>query len=198
MNIEDIYGDLPVLETERLLLRKIKMQDVYDMYEYASNDNVSKYVTWNTHRSLSDTKEFVMFILQQYKNKKLAPWGIEYKENNKFIGTIDIVCWQPVHKSAEIGYALSQYYWGKGIMTEAARTLIQFGFKKMDLVRIQARCFSENIASERVMEKAGMSYEGTIRKAMYIKDKHHDLKLYSILKDEFACRNIYEKDQISI
>jgi ribosomal-protein-alanine N-acetyltransferase len=198
MEVEDIYGDLPVLETKRLVLRKITLQDLKDMHEYASNENVSKYVTWNRHRTLSETKEFILFILKHYKQKKITPWGIEYKENGKFIGTIDMVWWQPIHKSAEIGYALSQDYWGKGIMTEAAKKLITFGFEKMDLVRIQARCFTENIGSERVMVKSGMTYEGTIRKAMLIKGTHQDLKLYSILKDEFVSNAAYQKDQISI
>jgi ribosomal-protein-alanine N-acetyltransferase len=185
MEIEKIYGDLPVLETERLILRKITLEDVEDMYSYASNEEVSKYVTWNTHRTLSDTKEFVEFVLNQYENKKVAPWGIEYKENGKFIGTIDFVWWQPNHKSAEIGYVISKDYWGKGITTEAAKEVIKFGFEKMDLVRIQARCFVENIGSQRVMEKVGMSFEGIIRKGIFVKGKHRDLKVYSILKEEF-------------
>ncbi|MEW9500756.1 GNAT family N-acetyltransferase [Jeotgalibacillus marinus] len=186
MDIEKIYGDLPVLETERLILRKITFEDVEAMYSYGSNEDVSKYVTWNTHKTLSDTKEFVEFILSQYENKKVAPWGIEYKEKGKFIGTINFLGWQPNHKIAEIGYVISQDYWGKGIATEAANEVIRFAFNNMDLVRIQARCFVENIGSERVMEKTGMSFEGTIRKGMFVKGQHQDLKMYSILKEEFS------------
>jgi [ribosomal protein S5]-alanine N-acetyltransferase len=194
MEIEKIYGDLPFLETERLILRRITLEDVEDMYSYGSNEEVSKYVTWNTHRTLSDTKEFVEFVLSQYEDKKVAPWGIEYKENGKFIGTIDFVWWQPKHKSAEIGYVISQNYWGKGITTEAAKEIIKFGFEEMDLVRIQARCFVENIGSERVMEKTGMSFEGVSRKGMFVKGKHQDLKMYSILKEEFSSPYKSEKE----
>lgn len=185
MDIEKIYGDLPTLETDRLILRKITGEDVEDMFSYGSNDEVSKYVSWDTHRTLEDTKEFIDFVLGQYKNKKTAPWGIEYKENGKLIGTIEYIGWQPRHNSAEIGYVLHQEYWGKGITTEAAKELLAFGFNKMELVRVQARCFTENIGSQRVMEKIGMSYEGTTRKGMFIKGKHRDLKVYSILVEEF-------------
>lgn len=186
MEIEKIFGDLPVLETERLVLRKITLADIEDMYSYASNEEVSKYVTWNPHRSISDTRVFVEFILNQYRNQELAPWGIEYKAHGKLIGTTDFVWWQPNQKIAEIGYVISQNYWGKGITTEAANEIIKFGFEKMDLIRIQARCLVENIGSQRVMVKAGMTFEGTIRKGIYLKGKHQDLKSYSILREEFS------------
>ncbi|MEH7418753.1 GNAT family protein [Neobacillus drentensis] len=185
MKIEEIYGDLPRLETERLILRKVKLDDVEDMFSYGSNEEVSKYVTWNTHKTLSDTKEFIDFILTKYKSGQVAPWGIEYKDNGKLIGTIDFVWWEPNHKMAEIGYVISQDYWGNGLTTEAAKEVIKFGFEKMNLVRIQARCFVENIGSARVMEKTGMSFEGIIRKGVFIKGKHQDIKMFSILKEEF-------------
>jgi ribosomal-protein-alanine N-acetyltransferase len=185
MEIEKIFGTLPTIETERLILRKITLEDAEDMYNYASNEEVSKYVTWETHKSLSHTKQFIEFVLNQYEKKKIAPWGIEYKENGKFIGTIDFTSWQLKNYAAEIGYVISQDYWGKGITTEAANEVIKFGFNNMDLVRIQAICIVENKGSARVMEKTGMSFEGIIRKGIFIKGKHQDLKIYSILKEEF-------------
>ncbi|MCM3360089.1 GNAT family protein [Psychrobacillus sp. MER TA 171] len=186
MEIQTIYGDLPQLETERLILRKITLGDAEDMYTYGSNPEVSKYVTWDQHNTIEDTKEFIHFILKQYEKKDIAPWGIEYKETGQFIGTIDFVQWQIKHDSAEIGYVLSPDYWGQGLTTEAAEALIHFGFNHMDLIRIQARCFVENVGSSRVMEKVGMSYEGTMRKGMKVKGKHVDLKIYSILKEDFS------------
>ncbi|UOE56124.1 GNAT family N-acetyltransferase [Cytobacillus oceanisediminis] len=175
MNIIDKFGDVPKIETERLVLRKITLNDAEDMYLYASNEEVTRYVTWDTHSSLSD---FINSFLPQYD----APWGIELKENGKFIGTVHFVWWHPKHNSAEIGYVLSKEYWGKGLITEAAKAIISFGLESMNLVRIQARCFLENEGSERVMEKLGMSFEGISRKVMYVKGEHKDLKVYSLLK----------------
>ena len=189
MNVEKIYGDLPILETERLILRKVTLEDIQDMYLYGSDEEVSKYVTWNTHETIADTKGFVEFVLNKYENKQVSPWGIECKENGKFIGTIDFVWWQPNNKTAEIGYVISKDYWGKGLTSEVAKEIIKFGFEKMDLVRIQARCDVENIGSARVMEKAGMSFEGIIRKGIFVKGMHRDLKMYSILKEEFNYSN---------
>ncbi|MFN7249907.1 MAG: GNAT family N-acetyltransferase [Anaerobacillus sp.] len=199
MESEKIYGNLPTLETERLILRKVTLNDVEDMYDYGSNGEVTKYVTWETHKTLSDSKGFVDFVLNQYENGKVAPWGIEYKETGKFIGTIDFVSWQVNHHVAEIGYVISPDYWGMGITTEAANEIIKFGFDNMDLVRIQARCFVENRGSERVMEKIGMSFEGIIRKGMFVKGKHQDLKMYSILKEEFSSlQNLKIEDTSSL
>ncbi|WP_117160984.1 GNAT family N-acetyltransferase [Paraliobacillus sp. X-1268] len=185
MKIEKVYGDLPIIETERLILRKVTLEDIEDMHLYGSNEEVSKYVSWDTHETISDTKAFVESILKKYENKQVSPWGIEYKENGKFIGTIDFVWWEPSQQIAELGYVISKDYWGKGLITEVAKEIIKFGFNEMDLVRIQARCDVENIGSARIMEKVGMSFEGTIRKGMFVKGEHRDLKRYSILKEEF-------------
>lgn len=178
MKIEEKFGEIPQLETERLILRKIDLDDAEELYLYASDEEVTKSVTWETHSSLSDTVEFINSFLPQYD----APWGIELKENGQFIGTIHFVWWEPKHNSAEIGYVLSREYWGTGIMTEAAKSIITFGFESMDLVRIQARCFLENDGSERVMKKLGMSFEGINRKVIFVKGEYKDLKVYSLLK----------------
>ncbi|MEK9196669.1 GNAT family protein [Lysinibacillus halotolerans] len=184
MKIKDIYSDLPILETERLILRKITLDDLEEMFHYCSNDEVTKYLVWDTHKTIEDTKAFIDFSLKRYKAHQLSPWGIVDKENKKFIGTIDFITWDTKHKTAEIGYALSHEHWGKGMMTEAAKQVISFGFEHMDLTRIQARCFVENFGSERVMQKSGMTFEGILRKSMFVKGEHKDLKIYSILKEE--------------
>ncbi|MCJ7841027.1 GNAT family N-acetyltransferase [Lederbergia sp. NSJ-179] len=183
MNEQGIL-DLPVLETNRLRLRKLKDADVEDIFLYGSDEEVSRYVTWDRHRTIADSEQFLTFAKERYAEKQVAPWGIEWKETGKIIGTIDFIWWKPKHRSAEIGYVLSRDFWGRGIMTEAAKEVIRFGFAEMDLIRIQARGFVENIGSSRVMEKAGMTFEGILRKEMFAKGRHWDVKIYSILKGE--------------
>jgi ribosomal-protein-alanine N-acetyltransferase len=107
-----------------------------------------------------------------------------YKGDHRFVGTCGIVSWEPHHARAELGYALSRDYWGRGLMAEAVCAMISFGFDKMNLNRIEARCIAENVASARVMEKAGMIYEGTLRQRELIKGEHRDIKVYSVLRDE--------------
>ncbi|MCM3576361.1 GNAT family N-acetyltransferase [Mesobacillus subterraneus] len=185
MKIRDLYEDLPTLSTERLLLRKFNESDAGDMFEYASEPDVSKFVPWETHRTIEDTNEFLNYILTQYKEAKIAPWAIELKQANKVIGTIDFVAWSPIHSRAEIGFILSKGHWGNGIILEAAAKVIQFGFENMKLNRIEAPCMIENIQSQRVLQKLGMRLEGISREKFFIKGKYRDMALYSILKSEY-------------
>ena len=183
--IEDVFADLPTLETERLVLRRMRLEDASDLFEYASDPEVSLYTTWYPHQSIDDSREFLTRILSLYENTQLADWGIVHKADAKFIGTCGFADWSPYHSRAEIGYAMSRKYWGQGLMTEAARRVIDFGFENMQLNRVDARCMIENIGSARVMEKSGMTYEGILREHMYAKGRYDDLKIYSILRREW-------------
>ena len=186
MKIEDIFRDLPTIKTERLVLRKLTQDDAQDVFEYASDPEVPKYSTWSVHQSIEDTKEFLNAVIEEYVNHEIAPWGIVHKADKKVIGTCGFVNWILDDDRAEIGYALSRKYWGQGYMPEAVREAIDFGFRKMQLNRIEARCKVENTASARVMEKVGMKFEGILREHMFVKGKYHDLKIYSILRKEWV------------
>ncbi|WP_207952325.1 GNAT family N-acetyltransferase [Paenibacillus turpanensis] len=185
VKIEDIFGELPVLETERMRLRKIVVEDARDLFAYCSDEEVSRYTTWDTHQTIEHSLGFIRYIRQLYGTKQVAPWGIEDKRTNRLIGTVGFVYWHPSHSRAELGYALARPYWNQGVGTEVVRRTILFGFEQMKLVRLEARCHPDNIASFRVMEKAGMSYEGILRKHTAVKRVNQDVKLYSILKEEF-------------
>jgi len=152
------------------------------MFQYTSNPDVSKYTTWHEHKFLEDTRDFLKTIITAYENEKGMTWGIEDKKNGRLIGTCGFVNWIPELKRAEIGYALSKEYWNKGYMTEVVRTLILFGFTNMELVRIEAICRVKNIGSAKVMGKAGMKFEGILRKHLLCKGQFYDVKMHSIVK----------------
>lgn len=176
------FGDLPTLETERLLLRKIRADDAPDFFEYANDPEVSKHSTWSPHQSLEDSRQFINVILNRYQAQHVAPWGIEHKADRKFIGMCGFGNWITYHRRAEISYALAHPYWSQGYMTEAVRAALSFGFDVLQLNRIEARCKLENIGSSRVLEKTGMTFEGVLRQHMFIKGHYHDLKLYAIVR----------------
>jgi ribosomal-protein-alanine N-acetyltransferase len=185
--IRRILKDLPTLETERLILRKMTPADAEVVFAYASDPEVTRYVIWDTHRTIEDSESFLRSTVERYENAE-ADWGIVRKENGRFIGECGIVEWDLDHARAEMGYVLSREYWGQGLMPEAVRAMISFGFERMGLNRIEARCMTENVASARVMEKAGMTYEGTLRKREVIKGAYRDIKLYAILRSEYRLR----------
>ncbi|GMA61306.1 GNAT family N-acetyltransferase [Alicyclobacillus fastidiosus] len=176
---------MPTLESERLVLRRITKDDVDDMFAYACDPNVSRFTTWDSHRTLEDTLKYINVVLTKYENNEPTDWGIVDKQYGKFIGTVGFVYVNSNHSRAEIGYALSKKYWEQGIMTEAVREIIRYGFQELALNRIEARAEVPNIGSWRVMEKVNMKFEGILRQHLFAKGAFHDLKLYSILADDY-------------
>jgi [ribosomal protein S5]-alanine N-acetyltransferase len=186
--VREVLTELPALETERLILRKMTLNDVEAVFAYASDPEVSRYTLWETHRSVEDSRAFLKLTTQKYENGGEPDWGIVYKGNGCLVGVCGLVNWEAEHARAEIGFVLSREYWGHGFMPEAVRAMFRFGFERMNLNRIEARCIAENAASARVMQKAGMAYEGTLRQREYIKGAYRDIKLYAILREGFAGR----------
>jgi ribosomal-protein-alanine N-acetyltransferase len=183
---ERIFADLPEIETQRLLLRKMRLEDAEAMFAYASDPKVTRYVPWDTHRSIEDSESFLTFAIEGYEKGDFGGWGVVLKDSGVFIGTCGLDAgYAPEHARAELGYVLSREHWGKGLMPEAVRAVIAFGFVRIGLNRVEARCIAENTASARVMEKAGMTYEGTLREREFIKGAYRDMKLYSILRREY-------------
>ncbi len=182
---ERFVGGPPTLETERLVLRKMTLDDAGAVFAYASDPEVTRYVSWETHRSLEDSRAFLELVARKYEGGGEPDWGIVYKGDGRFVGTCGFVNWSPEHARAEMGYVLHRDYWGRGLMVEAVRAMIRFGFGRMDLNRIEARCIAENAVSTRVMEKAGMTYEGTLRQREFLKGAYRDMKLYAILRREY-------------
>ena len=181
----DIFRNLPVIETKRLKLRKLSMRDAGDIFEYASLPEVAEHVMWDHHRNISDSLHFLRFVTKQYESDAPSPWGIVHKELGKIIGTIGFHIWSLPHGYAEVGYALSKEYWNNGYITEAFKEVITFGFGKMGLQRLEATCMLPNSASERVMVKCGLKFEGILRERLFAKGRFLDLKMYSILKSEW-------------
>ena len=143
-------------------------------------------VLFETHRSVEDSESFLRLALEGYEREDFGGWGVVLKDSGAFVGTCGMDAgYAPEHARAELGYVLSREHWGRGLMPEAVRAVIRFGFGRMGLNRVQARCIAENAASARVMEKAGMTYEGTLRESEFIKGAYRDMKLYSILRREY-------------
>lgn len=181
--LEHIFINIPKIETERLIIRKLEYSDKTDIFSYACNPEVAKHVLWEAHQSEFETLEFLNLVYEGYNKNTSATWGIQIKDTNKIIGTVGFVSWDRGNNEAEIGYALSHEYWNKGIISEAVKEIINFGFTKMNLKKIIAECKPENIGSGKVLEKCGFKYDGIIKNKMLIKGKFEDMRMYSILSD---------------
>ena len=184
MNVDGFFHDLPELETGRLLLRKLRMTDAQDMYEYSRDPEVARHVLWDAHQSVGDSRGYLRYAVRQYRQDLPASWGIELKENHKLIGTIGFMWINCEHRSAEVGYSLSRDCWNQGYATEALRAVLRFGFNTLRLNRIEAQHELDNPASGRVMEKCGMRCEGTLRQRVFNKGRFSDVRLYAILRGD--------------
>lgn len=147
-----------VLETQRLILREFKEEDLTDFYEYASVDGVGEMAGWSHHENIETTKEILNSFIKD--NKVFA---IVYKENNKVIGSLGVEKYGMEDKldefknlyGREIGYVLSKDYWGKGIMKEAVKCVINYLFDECNLDFIICGYYLFNNQSKRVQEKCG-------------------------------------------
>ena len=161
--LPNIFTNLPTLETERLILRKLLYSDKSDIFKYARNPEVTKYILWYPHQTEMDTLEFLNIVYEEYRKNRPASWGIETKETNKIIDTAGFVNWDEKNHKAEIGYVLSQDFWNNGLASEAVKEILKFGFENLDLNRIEARCNKSNVASSKLLEKLGFTFEGVLR-----------------------------------
>ncbi len=174
------------LESPRLILKNLEESDAADVFEFASNPNVAHYMAWGAHQTIDDSLRMIKKAQENYDKGWPIPLGIVLKEGSdrKVVGIVGLTVVSARHRNFELVYALGEKYWGKGILVEASKLLIDFSFKHFAMNRLQCSCKEENTQSARVMEKLGMKYEGVLRSFLYLKGEHWNIKMYSQLKNE--------------
>ena len=188
--IYKLFSNIPTLETERFILRKITLDDTDDMFEYAKNSAVTKYLTWSPHPDKAYTFEYISYLQNRYKTGDFFDFAIVYKNSGKMIGTCGFTRFFFPHNGAEIGYVLNPDYFGNGIATEVVGRIIKYGFENLALERIEGKFMIENEASRRVMEKNGMIFEGVRRKGMLIKGIYRNIGTCAIIKEDFFEKSV--------
>ena len=175
------------LETQNLILRKIQNGDYKPAFKnYCSDEDVTDYVLWEVHKNEEETKELFSLWMNTYDEEDTYKWVIVYKENNEVIGMIDAFKRLMKYDTAEIGYCLGKGYWNKGLMTEALKEVIRFMFEECGAETIYAEYLENNPASGKVMQKAGMTYDGRFRSRILDRfNNRNDLIAYSILREEY-------------
>ena len=173
------------LETDRLILRRFTMDDAEGMLNnWASDDEVTKYLTWHTHQNIETTMAYIDYCMQEYAKSAFYQWIIEIKETQELIGNISVVKVIDETDSLELGWVIGRKYWGKGYTAEAARVIIEVLFDKVGANCIYAAHDVNNPNSGRVMQKIGMKYEGTLRQSNRNNQGIVDSARYSILRSE--------------
>jgi RimJ/RimL family protein N-acetyltransferase len=175
------------IETDRLLLRDFVEEDWRAVHEYGSDPEVVRYLPWGPNTE-EDSRDFIgrAIAIQNEDPRRRFEIGIVLKEEGRLIGGCGIRENNATLREGNIGYVLNRIYWGRGIATEAARAIVRFGFETLNLHRIFATCFPENKASERVLQKCGMSLEGRLRENLMMRGEWRDSLLYAIIDHEWT------------
>ncbi len=176
------------LTTKRLKIRGLLWDDLSQIHALHSLPEINQYNTLGIPRDIETTKAIVRewIMTHQQENIRCYTFVIESLSSKDFIGLIAIKLGNPKFKIAEVWYKLFPDYWGKGMATESLKAVLRFGFHMLHLHRIEAGCAVDNIASARVLEKAGMRKEGSKRKVLPLKGGWSDNYEYAILEEDLA------------
>ena len=167
-------------ETKRLILRNFKLEDSEDVYEYSKDEETVKYLTWENHKSIEQTKDVLTKFFVNNENN----YALVVKETNKCIGSIDLRI-DKENDKLSFGYVLNKAYWNKGYMSEALNWALEYAFLDLNLNRVEATYYVGNIGSGKVMEKCGMKQEGLALKEVKVKGRYFDVVHMAILKENY-------------
>lgn len=173
------------IESDRLLLRRFCLEDASAaFYNWTNDPQVSLFMRWQAHKNEPETRRMIEKWLSQYSNPGFYQWGIERKEDGALVGAIGLFTVNEQDLCADVGYCVGRRYWGQGIASEALSAVLYFAFARVRYHRVEAYHASANPASGRVMEKAGMHYEGSARDKYRSNRGFEDCELYAMLASD--------------
>ena len=190
--IMNLLGTVTI-ETPRLILRRFFLDDAEQMfYNWANDDEVTRYLTWPTHKNVQVSKEITKLWVEQYKSPLFYQWAMELKETHTVIGTISIINVNEISKTGELGYCLSKSYWNQGLMSEASHYVFDYAFNTVHFNAILSKHHIDNPASGKVMLKNKMTYFETKSEFFNKENKIANMKYYIIRKEDFNAPSIVE------
>ncbi len=180
-----IFRQLPMLCGERLMLRMPVMHDAGDFYSFARDEENCRYVLWDAHQSVSDSRDVLRGIIRRNRRGDPATFAIALKNDNRLIGTIGFQWIDIENRSCEVGYSIARRLWNRGLGTEALGILLPFAFEKLGLNRVEAKHDVLNPASGKVLLHLGFRQEGIARSSLSLKGRMADMVHYALLKEDW-------------
>lgn len=175
-----------LIETERLILRRFTEGDIEPAYRnWTSDDRVTEFLRWPTHRDLAVTERVLRDWIEKYCEDTFYQWAIVPKESGEPIGTISVVAMNEKTQTVHIGYCIGSHWWHRGYTSEAFSGIIPFFFDEVKAQRIESQHDPNNPNSGRVMNKCGLTYEGTLRKADWSNRGIVDACMYALLAEDY-------------
>lgn len=182
------------LETSRLVLRRFVLEDAQAMFDnWASDPDVTKYLTWPAHESVEVSRAVLTDWVSAYSRADVYQWAIELKSLGQPVGSIAAVEHNDRAELVHIGYCIGKNWWNQGIMSEALKAVMDFFFDEVGVNRVESRHDPNNPNSSRVMKKCGMKYEGTLRRSDWNNQGICDASWYGLLASERSGNMAYDK-----
>lgn len=183
--IRKSFRDIPTLETDRLILRKILPEDEADMYEYSRNPETSKYLLWEPHSSREYTRAHIRYLQKEYQEASFFDWALILKENGKMIGTCGFTEIYEKKKTAEVGYVIAPDFHRMGYAPEALARIMEYGFSVLKLKALSGRFMEDNLASQKVLMRLGFRENTRKKEFFYKRGKRQRILTYSIASEDY-------------
>lgn len=179
----------PVLETPRLVLRPMVLEDAVPMHAFKSDPEATSCFGQEPHADLERTRDWVRAGLEGRRMGTSITWAITLRQNGQVIGECCLWNIDGESKRAELGYELLRSQWKRGLMAEALNAVLEHGFCGMGLKRVEANPLSMNLASQKVLLGLGFRHEGTLRRRLFFRGEYHDEVWFGLLREEWATRS---------
>jgi [ribosomal protein S5]-alanine N-acetyltransferase len=185
MAIPEMFVRFPALETPRLRLRQIVMSDADALFATFSDAAVVEYYGDPAHQSVEDSRDLIRRQQEWYARRAGVRWGVTLKGERALIGSCGFFLFDEEFRRAEMCYELARAHWRRGIMREATRAIISYGFGAARLHRIEAVVNGGNEPSTALLRSLGFAHEGTLRQRYYLADRYWDEQYFGLLRDEW-------------
>lgn len=174
-----------IIESEKIGLRGLELEDVKILYKEMNNSNMTQFLFAFRPFSIGEEEDFIKSSWKDGKEGKGFAFAVVEKSSSKLVGTVSLMKIDAISRNSELGIWISEEACGKGYGVDAEKLIIKYGFESLNLHSIFARAFAFNERSAKVIEKAGMKKQGILRESVYRKGKYHDIIYFDILKSEF-------------
>jgi len=177
------FDPFPILETERLVLRRITLEDAQSYFDLRSNADAMKHICKPLQTTIEESKTMIYKINEMIAFNDGIGWAVCLKTDNKMIGSVSFHRIEKEHHRAEIGYMLHPDYWKKGIVSEAVESIITYGFNTLNFHSIEAHIDPTNIGSEKVLQKFKFVKEAYFKENYFFDGQFLDTAVYSLLSN---------------
>ena len=190
LDLNVTLAEFPVLETERLVLRRVTAGDTDAIFRLMADPRVTRFLGRAPFTTLDEAARRVQMFQDEFQSRSGLAWMVTQRTDGQFMGFCRYTHFATFHSRAEIGYLLSPEWWGQGMMPEAVRAAVGFGFTQLGLHSVQADIDPANAQSRRLLEKLGFVQEGLFRESFYIphEGRYGDSAVFSVLVSAWAGR----------